>query len=231
MLEFALPAGGLRGITLTGALLALQERKIVPEIVTGVSAGAYAAYMVYGGLDQEQIFNWFLVSRDHFRTRRGLWRFLPPYDSDAKFVTDISRPYLIDSQKFRDAGLKKFYVGYTKLPNFRFIMEDIINEQDKVKAYQSVVKSSLVPFITNYAPHCQGAIDGGFRRLYFTSPDPSRQRWLFTFDQYALINARARKVNRKIILKSPVRSLVRATDQELRDGFDAGYEQGWLLKL
>ena len=233
MLEFSLPGGGLKGITLTGALIALRERKVIPDIVTGVSAGAYAAYMCYGNLSAEEVVKFFGISRDHFKSRPGLRRVLPPYDKSAHYVTKISEPYLVDHEHFSKNGLKKFLVGYTQWPSFRFVIEDILKSEDKRSAYKSVVKSSTVPFVTNYTLHCDGAIDGGFRKMFFASNESKvNQRVLISFDAYRLINQSVtKKFDRIINLKTSIRSFIRATDDDLKYGFELGYEQGYKLSF
>ena len=68
MLEFSLPAGGLFGVVLSGALKALlEEEGISPDIVTAVSSGGHAAYLVYGGASREKTLDWFPFGRRHIR--------------------------------------------------------------------------------------------------------------------------------------------------------------------
>ncbi|MFW7379046.1 MAG: patatin-like phospholipase family protein [Oligoflexus sp.] len=233
MLEFVLTVGGLRGITLVGTLMALRERKLVPNVVTGVSVGAFAAYQAYSGLSPKQVENWYQISRNHFRSRSGISRFLPPYDTGGMEVLKLCEPFMVDNDVFRQQGLDKFLVGYTSLPSFQFVIEDILQKQDKMLAFHPIIKSSLIPFVTHFSPHCQGAIDGGVRKMFFCSKEETRERWLFSFENMQALTKEksGQKVTRKIILKTPISSLTAATNRQLKAGLEAGYEQGMKLDI
>ncbi|SMF77437.1 patatin-like phospholipase family protein [Pseudobacteriovorax antillogorgiicola] len=225
MLEFSLPGGGLKGITLVGTLIALRDRKIIPDIVTGISAGAYAGYMTYSGMNRQKILKWFALSRNHFYKRSLSW-YLPPYDVQGEYVKKMSRPYLVERADFDRYGIRKFYVGYTTLPRFKFESVDILDNYCKHQAYEKVMKSSLVPFVTHYAPHFEGAIDGSFRRLFFASPEEPKERWLFTLGDLYIFRNHSKEFDRVIRLDTKIKSLTRARTSDLIDEFDIGYEQG-----
>ena len=111
MIEICLPAGGLWGISLTGALLALKERGLVPNVVTGVSSGAHAAYLVYSGADRNTMVAWFEDARRHMASQK-VKRFLPPYDSHGLELKELIKPYTVQSDIFTKQGISNFFVGY-----------------------------------------------------------------------------------------------------------------------
>ena len=59
MLEFSLPGGGLWGISLTGFLYALRERRLLPEVISGVSSGNHAGYLAFSDADFSKAIAWF----------------------------------------------------------------------------------------------------------------------------------------------------------------------------
>jgi hypothetical protein len=232
ILEFCLPGGGLRGITMVGALCALREKGVVPQIVTGISAGSYAAYMAYSDLGRQEIIEWFKISRAHFR-KRPIRRFIPPYDTRGETARAVSRPYLVENKVFRKMGLKHFYVGYTGAKTKEFLVEDILRYQNSEDAYRAIMKSSMIPFVTHPAPHLHGAIDGTFSRGKFTSNHKVDERWYITIQspRYPIDEEDLATFKKIISLKTCVRNPLSCSDAKLELGFDMGWDQIELLRL
>ena len=232
MLEICLPAGGLWGISLTGALLALKERGLVPNVVTGVSSGAHAAYLVYSGADRQTMVAWFEDARRHMSSQK-VKRFLPPYDSDGLDLQALIKPYTVQSKIFTQQGISKFFVGYTKLPYFSFEMEDILSGCHHEGAL-TILKSSTIPFCTHFGFHIGGAIDGGFRRPLFNAPanEPKRRILLSYSGPYGkLLQAFGGPYDDVIQIKPSFARPLNASTVALRKGLDEGYQQGLTYKL
>ena len=188
MLEFCLPGGGLKGIALSGAMLALRTRGVVPDVVAAISSGAHAAYAALSENPAADAVGWFKQARALIR-RKPLARFLPPYDTSGADALAIATQYGSDPSYLRTLGVRHFYVGYTELWRFRFVVEDILSLSSRRDAYLRILKSSTIPFVTHFAPHCAGAVDGGFRRLAFASPCASiKERWLLGYEVPASVS-------------------------------------------
>jgi predicted acylesterase/phospholipase RssA len=233
MLEFCLPGGGLMGVTLAGAMVALRERGVVPQVVTGISSGAQAAY---AALAEEYIFDtvrWFKRAKSLFMTK-PLRRFIPPYDIVGEEALSIASGYGSDPSYLKTLGVKHFYVGYTELPRLRFVAEDILTCGSRVDAYRAILKSSTIPFLTHFAPHCAGAIDGGFRKMAFSSPcRDTRERWLLTY-RTSKGQPRFRggeRFDRVLDFACLLRNPFYATDAQLDTCFAMGYDQGMAVAL
>src|SRR6478609_10073106 len=165
MLEFSLPGGGLWGITLTGFLYALRDRKVMPEVISGVSSGNHAGYLAYSGADYEKAIAWFRTSGQYLKSK-PIRRFLPPYDMKADFISSWTLPFMVENEVLRRHGLRHFYVGYIQTRNMRFVSEDVL-AYDTYEVFRTILKSSSIPFVTNFVPHFGGGIDGGFAKNNF----------------------------------------------------------------
>ena len=214
-------------MTLVGALKGLSHAGITPDIVTGISSGGYAGYMAYGGLEYEAILSWFEICRGHLKSR-PVRRFFPPWDIQAVSVQKVSEPYLVSQETFLASGLSHLYIGYTKLKNFSFHMEDIISISDTQKAYNIVMKSSTIPFVTHHAPFLDGAIDGGFSKAHFPSPHKVNARWLLTYDsKFYPIRKKDKEIYDRIFtLKTPIVNPIRCSKEQLVAAYHVGFEQG-----
>jgi hypothetical protein len=232
MLEFCLPGGGLKGVALSGAMLALRTRGVVPDVVTGISSGAQAAYAALCENPAADAVGWFKQATALIR-RKPLGRFVPPYDTSGAIVLAIATRYGSDPSYLRKLGVRHFYVGYIELRRLRFVVEDILSLSNRHDAYLRILKASTIPFVTHFAPHCAGAVDGGFRRFAFPSPCPStKERWLLTYGPRRLMSTlMSASVDRVICVSSGISNPFHATDAQIDDAFERGYEQGMRIAL
>ena len=222
MLELSLSGGGLWGMTLSGFLYGLRDRRFIPEIVTGISSGVHAGYLAYSNSDYEAALRWFQNARDHMKSK-PLGRFFPPYDRDGQAINCFTRPFLVSPNVFHSNGLKHFFVGYVNLKQRRFVAEDILQLNEDV-TYRVILRSSTIPFLTNFVPHFEGFIDGGFSRRAFLSALPTSERWLITYEGSEKFACSCQTYQRKILLPKLSRYTLYASDTELRTGFEKGYE-------
>jgi len=229
MLELSLSGGGLWGMTTSGFLYGLRDRGVIPEVVTGVSSGVHAGYLAYSGGTYDAAFRWFQLTRDHMISK-PIGRFLPPYDYDGYTISCFTRPFLVSPAVFHENGLRYFFVGYVNLKHLRFVSEDIL-QLDKDVTYRVILRSSTIPFLTNFVPHFDGCIDGGFRRNAFVSSLPASERWLITYEGAERLIWKGRLYQRKILLPRLSRYSFYATDAELRAGFEQGYEMADTLTI
>jgi len=222
MLEISLSGGGLWGMTLSGFLYGLRDRGVIPDVITGISSGAHAGYLAYSGSNFESALYWFQLVRDHMASK-PIARFLPPYDHEGRTISHFTRPFLVNGEVFQSIGLKHFFVGYLNLRGFRFVSEDIL-PLDKDITYRVILRSSTIPFLTNFVPHFDGCIDGGFKQYAFVSGLPVSERWLITYEGMESVASKDRHYQRKIALPRLSRYPFYATDTKLRVGFMKGYE-------
>lgn len=227
MLELSLSGGGLWGMTLTGFLYGLRERHFIPEVVTGISSGVHAGYLTYSNSDYETALRWFKNVRDHMKSK-PIGRFFPPYDHDGQAIKYFTRPFLVSPNVFHSNGLKHFFVGYFNLQQRRFVAEDILQLKED-DTYRIILRSSTIPFLTNFVPHFEGCIDGGFSRRAFLSVLPTSERWLITYEGYEKFSCGYETCQRKILLPKLSRYALYANDKELRIGFEKGYELAYKL--
>jgi hypothetical protein len=122
-----------------------------------------------------------------------------------------------------------------RLAGLHFVAEDILSFSYRQDAYLGLLKSSTIPFVTHFAPHCQGAVDGGFRRLAFPSPCPStKERWLLThgaWDRFVSASVSAGRFDRVIRISSGIASPFHATDRQIDEAFALGYDQGMRIGI
>jgi hypothetical protein len=233
MLEFCLPGGGLKGVALSGAMFALRTRGVVPDVVSGISSGGHAAYAALSENPAADAVGWFKQVNALVRSK-PLARFVPPYDTSGAAVLAIATRYGSDPSYLRTLGVRHFYVGYTQLAGLRFVAEDILSFSSRHDAYLGLLKSSTIPFITHFAPHCQGAVDGGFRRLAFPSPCPStKERWLLTHGarhRFVSASTSADTFDRVIPISSCIANPLHASDRQIDEAFALGYEQGMRIR-
>jgi hypothetical protein len=221
------------GLTLAGAMVALRERGVVPQVVAAVSSGAHAAYAALSEHGARDALGWFKRAR-RFMLTKPLVRFLPPYDLDGTRALAIAQDYGSDPEYLRSLGVKHFYVGYTVLPSMRFVAEDILLCSTRMSAYLAMLKTSAIPFVSLFAPHCLGAIDGGFRRMAFSSACAStRERWLLTYRApfgKPLFRCNGR-IDRMLTFTCTLKSPFFATDRQLESCFESGYTQAMRIGL
>ena len=230
MIELCLPAGGLWGINLTGALKSLKEKGFTPDVITGVSSGAHAAYLVYSGANHETMVSWFEDARRHMASQK-IKRFLPPYDSGGEQLQGLIRPYTVDNKTFQDQGIKKFYVGFTKLPYFSFEVENILQGCHH-KGALTILKSSTIPFCTHFGFHMKGALDGGFRKTNFNAPvSKTKRRVLLTYTgPYGrLTESFGGPYDMIIRVKPSFRHPLLARSKDLKRGLEDGCNQGRVI--
>lgn len=234
MLEFCFPGGGLKGVALSGTMFAFRTRGVVPDVVTGISSGAQAAYAALSENPAVDAVGWFKQATALIK-RRPFGRFFPPYDTSGAAVLAIATRYGSDPSYLKTLGVRHFYVGYTELSRLRFVVEDILSLSNRNDAYLRLLKSSTIPFVTHFAPHCAGALDGGFRRLAFPSPCPwTKERWLLTYGPRHLIStltSAAARYDRVVCISSGIANPFHATDRQIDEAFALGYEQGMRIRL
>jgi predicted acylesterase/phospholipase RssA len=233
MLEFCLPGGGLKGVALSGAMFALRTRGVVPDVVAGISSGAQAAYAALSENPAVDAVGWFKQAKALMKSK-PLARFVPPYDTTGAAVLAIATRFGSDPSYLRTLGVRHFYVGYTELWRLRLVVEDILSLSSRSDAYLRLLKSSTIPFVTHFAPHCAGAVDGGFRRMVFSSPCPStKERWLLTYGAQRVMSAlvRVARFDRIVCISSGITNPFYATDRQIDEAYALGFEQGMRISL
>ncbi len=228
MLEFSLPGGGLWGVTLTGFLFALRDRKLIPDIISAVSSGNHAGYLTYSDADFDKAIDWFRTSGEYLKSK-PIRRFLPPYDMKGDFISSFSLPFMVDNSVLKSNGLKHFFVGYIQAKNMQFIAEDVLH-YDQERVFKTILKSSSIPFLTNFVPHFEGAIDSGFLKNNFHSPMETRERWLINYG-FAVKDQFDRQLwTRRIVLPRPLGNPLIQSQEQLIENFHRGYEFGSTLR-
>jgi hypothetical protein len=233
MLEFCLPAGGLKGVALAGAVIALRGRGVVPDVVTGVSSGAHAAYAALSENPTSDAVGWFKQARTLIASK-PFARFVPPYDTSGAAFLAVAARYGSQPSYLRGIGVQHFYVGYTRLRGLRFVTEDVLPLPSRDDVYVRFLKSSTIPFVTLFAPHCAGAVDGGFRRMVFPSPcATTKERWLLTHDLPRGLSRLTPSAgfDRVLRIASGITNPLYATDRQIDAAFEQGYEQGMRVAL
>ncbi|HYX33778.1 MAG TPA: patatin-like phospholipase family protein [Oligoflexus sp.] len=227
MLEFSLPGGGLWGVGLTGFLCGLKERRLVPDVVCSVSSGSHAAYLTYSNSDANRALACFQSARD--LVSKPLKRFLPPFDMQGETIRKLCEPFIVTHDSFMKNGLRHFFVGYVSLKSRRFVTEDILAGPSD-QAYRTIIKSSTIPFLTNFVPHFDGCIDGGFVTNNFTSPLPTSEKWMISYDFGRLGPLNRDIFQRRIVLPRPKGSPLFMTDAQMQETFERCFEIGVTLR-
>lgn len=235
MLEICLPVSGLAAISLVGAMTALRERKLIPDIITGVSGGAWAAMAVLGKCYRDgHSIQYTKLARDYLISK-PLTRFLPPYNKAGipKNLLKYSMEHSSDPAYIKKLGVKHFYVGHTHFPSFRFVKEDVLTFPNREEIFQTIWKSSSLPFLTHHSFHFRQGMDGGIRKLVFASGHKEvKERWVISNYVRPLKFFLDKKEYHRII---PIRTRIRfpliATNQQIQASFESGYEEGMKLKL
>lgn len=116
-LGIALSGGGARGFAHAGALKALEEAGIKPDVVAGVSAGAVVAVMHGAGISPEQMVRLFSNHKAHFSDFTRLCLGSPGLFSPSRF-----RRYIMDAvapvTDFEHLSIDT-YIGVTNLTTGR----------------------------------------------------------------------------------------------------------------
>ncbi len=228
MLEFSLPGGGLWGMTLTGFLFALRERKVIPEIISAVSSGNHAGYLAFSGADYDKALAWFKTSGQFIKSK-PLKRFIPPYDMKGEYISSFTLPFMVDNSVLIENGLKHFYVGYVKAKNMQFVTEDVLGyEMDQT--FRTILKSSSIPFLTNFVPHFEGGIDSGWLKNNFHAPMEARERWLIHYGFGSKDSYDKDIWQRRIVLPRPLGNPLLLNEEHLVENFHRGYEFGATLR-
>jgi predicted acylesterase/phospholipase RssA len=227
MLEFSLPGGGLWGITLTGFLYALRDRKVLPEVISGVSSGNHAGYLTYSDADYQKALAWFRISGEFLKSR-PIRRFLPPYDMNGDHISSFTLPFMVDNSVLIRNGLRHFYVGYIQTKNMQFVAEDILL-YNTYEVFRTILKSSSIPFVTNFVPHFGGGIDGAFAKNNFHAPVDSRERWMIAYGLDPSTPLDQNIWSRRIVLPRPKGNPILLNEQHLVDNFHRGYDFGATL--
>lgn len=118
---YALSGGGARGFAHLGALKALEERNLKPNIISGTSAGALAGVLYADGYTPEEICDMFkhtkfkqfveftLPTNGLFRPT-GLHRFLKN-NLRAKSFEELQIPFIAVATDWNNAKTTNFYEG------------------------------------------------------------------------------------------------------------------------
>lgn len=233
MLEICLPVSGLGSISLIGFLTALRERRVIPDVITGVSGGAWAAMAVLGKCYQDgHSVRFTKMVRNHLISK-PLSRFLPPfpkYGVPPKLLR-YSLAHSSNPSYIKRLGVKHFYVGHTQLPSFRFVVEDVLEFADREKIFQTIWRSSSLPFLTHHGIHSNWGLDGGLRKLVFPSHHKVKERWIISNYVKPFQIFRDRKTFHRIIpVPTKIRLPLFASDKAIEASFELGYEEGMRLK-
>lgn len=231
-LQIAIAGGGIWGVTTAGFLSGLQERSIVPEIITGISSGFHAAFVTYTVASHEGKIFWFKQIRDQLEQQivhNRFSRFLPPYDRKAEAIWEWSQHNLVDPKVFKDQGIEKFYVGYTNLlRGLKFEAVDLI-ELDSYDAWRMVIRTCMIPFATIAAPTFEGCLDGGIRKAVFLVDEPCDYKLGLGYIKSPRIDKK--KFDRFVYLPRCAPFFLNATETQLKKGFEQGYEIGLKINL
>jgi hypothetical protein len=234
MLEICLPVSGLGSISLIGALNALRERKIIPDIITGVSGGAWAGISILGKCYRDgHSVEFTKMVRDHLISK-PITRFFPPYKKQGipKPLLRFSLEHSSDPAYIRRLGVKHFYVGHTQFPTFRFVVQDVLEFKNREQVFQAIWKSSSLPFLTHHGFHSHSGLDGGIRKLVFASPHEVRERWILSnYTKPFLLLRNRKKFHRIISIPTQIKVPLFATNRQIETSFEMGYEAGMRLPL
>jgi hypothetical protein len=232
MLEICLPVSGLGSISLIGTLTALRERRIIPDIITGVSGGAWAAMAVLSKCYRDgHSVKFTKMVRNHLISK-PLRRFLPPFPKQGipPKLLRYSLAHSSDPSYIKKLGVKHFYVGHTQLPLFRFVTEDVLEFENRERIFQAIWRSSSIPFLTHHGIHSNGGLDGGLRKLVFASPHKVKERWIISnYVKPFKIFHDKKKYHRIIPIPTKIRLPLFASDDAIEASFDLGYEEGMRL--
>ncbi len=110
----------------------------------------------------------------------------------------------------------------------RFVAEDVLH-YDTYEVFRTILKSSSIPFVTNFVPHFGGGIDGGFAKNNFHAPVEARERWMISYGLTPIMPLDRKIWARRLILPRPVGSPLLLNEQDLVENFHRGYEFGATL--
>jgi hypothetical protein len=232
MLEICLPVSGLGSISLIGTLTALRERRVVPDVITGVSGGAWAAMAVLGRCYRDgHSVKFVKMVRNHLISK-PIRRFFPPFPKSGipPKLLRYSMTHSSNPSYIKKLGVKHFYVGHTQLPSFRFVVEDVLEFENREKIFQAIWRSSTLPFVTHHGIHSHGGLDGGLRKLVFPSHHKVKERWIISnyVKPFSFLPNR-KKFHRIIPVPTKIKLPLFASDEAIEASFDLGYEAGMRL--
>lgn len=234
MLEICLPVSGLSSVSLIGALTALRERKVIPDVLTGVSGGAWAAIAVLGKCYQDgHAIKFTQMVRNHLISK-PLTRFFPPFPKNGipKKLLKYSMVHSSDPAYIKKLGVKHFYVGHTHFPSFRFVVEDVLAFKNREQIFHAIWRSSSLPFLTHHGLHCLSGLDGGIRKLAFPSHHKVKERWLIShYVKPFRLSRQRKKFHRIIPIPTKIKLPLFATDRQIQASFEVGYEAGNAISL
>ncbi|RAV29796.1 patatin-like phospholipase family protein [Sinomicrobium soli] len=117
----ALGGGGARGFAHLGALKALNEAGIKPEVISGVSAGAIAGAFIAGGFSPDEVFGIMKENRlgnftsiqiprdgllNFDKLRHTIARYIP-----AKNIEDLPIPFYVAASNLNEGRVEYFHRG------------------------------------------------------------------------------------------------------------------------
>lgn len=113
-----LSGGGAKGFAHLGAIQALEERGIKPDIISGTSAGAIIGALYASGLKPKEILKMFLrhgikdfvsftFPKEAFLKYDGMWKFLEEA-LPVKRIEELEKPFYIVASDF-DSGVTKVF--------------------------------------------------------------------------------------------------------------------------
>lgn len=117
----ALSGGGAKGFAHLGALQALEERGIFPDIISGTSAGAIVGALYATGFKPKDILKMFLrhgikdfvsftFPKEAFLKYDGMWKFLDDI-LPVKRIEKLEKPFYIVASDFDNGVTKVFTEG------------------------------------------------------------------------------------------------------------------------
>lgn len=231
----SLSGGAAHGVVLTGALVALRERGVVPETASGISSGIMAAALAWGSGDRAHHIAFyehaFRLVRDRVRPRALPRTLLPPYDVSGADTLDALAPWVDPPEVYREAGLRSLWAGVATWPRMQFEAHDLLAAAPR-EATRQIARSSMMPFMTHDTLHLDGGLDGAFVHNHFVPPDAPDERWLLTYARKPFTSGRGprRAYDRVILLKSPFRFAMHLDRRRIERAWDSGYAQGLAVR-
>lgn len=125
-----LSGGGALGAFEVGVVAALQERGIVPTVLSGTSAGALNAAALGVGFDADRLGGLWtsITSRDVFRLRRDVWRLIrlrglrQPGGAASRLVSSLGWTWLMETDPLRRTLVRGLGGTRLRVPGGRVVV-------------------------------------------------------------------------------------------------------------
>lgn len=135
---FYLQGGGAKGAFQGGAIKALYEKGIEPDIVSGTSIGAINSYFLMQGNVDELEAMWNSIEEGDFKGP----------DPWEKVVENEKLIEVLEHVEKRESRVSEVYINYVKVEDSRLseVVEEICSSSSEV-ALSSIKHSSLLPYV------------------------------------------------------------------------------------